>query len=149
LVMMINDEGRIEARILSDHLRFVLAGNCTFTARSTRTGKRYTFKVSKPKDSQNDIRFVGLLSGPDNESDYVYVGMITPDLLFKLTRASRMTFDSEPVKAFDYIWCFLRLNEEPKNVEIWHSGRCARCGRKLTVPESIASGFGPECIGKL
>jgi hypothetical protein len=24
----------------------------------------------------------------------------------------------------------------------------ARCNRKLTVPSSIASGFGPECAGK-
>ena len=28
----------------------------------------------------------------------------------------------------------------------WHEGRCGRCGRKLTVPESIEAGYGPECI---
>jgi len=27
--------------------------------------------------------------------------------------------------------------------------RCGRCGRVLTVPESVESGFGPECIGRL
>lgn len=31
-------------------------------------------------------------------------------------------------------------------VEIWHEGKCGRCGRQLTVPESIESGFGPECV---
>jgi len=29
---------------------------------------------------------------------------------------------------------------------VFHEGACGRCGRTLTVPESIASGFGPECI---
>jgi hypothetical protein len=29
---------------------------------------------------------------------------------------------------------------------VWHEGSCARCGKKLTVPESIESGFGPECV---
>jgi hypothetical protein len=32
---------------------------------------------------------------------------------------------------------------------VWHEGRCGRCGRKLTVPESIESGFGPECASIL
>jgi hypothetical protein len=37
----------------------------------------------------------------------------------------------------------------PDGVVIWHEGRCGRCGRRLTVPESIESGYGPECIGKI
>jgi hypothetical protein len=27
-------------------------------------------------------------------------------------------------------------------------GRCARCGRKLTVPASLSFGLGPECAGR-
>lgn len=34
-------------------------------------------------------------------------------------------------------------------VEVWHEGSCGRCGRKLTVPESIANGLGPECAEKV
>jgi hypothetical protein len=34
-------------------------------------------------------------------------------------------------------------------VEFWHEGKCCRCGRKLTVPASIASGIGPECATKI
>jgi hypothetical protein len=34
----------------------------------------------------------------------------------------------------------------PDGLEVWHEGRCGRCNRKLTVPASIESGFGPECI---
>ena len=35
----------------------------------------------------------------------------------------------------------------PKTVEVWHEGICGRCGRKLTVPESVERGLGPECAG--
>jgi hypothetical protein len=30
-------------------------------------------------------------------------------------------------------------------MELWHEGRCGKCGRALTVPESIESGLGPVC----
>jgi hypothetical protein len=33
--------------------------------------------------------------------------------------------------------------------EVYHEGRCGRCNRKLTVPESIETGLGPECASKL
>ncbi len=35
-----------------------------------------------------------------------------------------------------------------EKVEFWHEGKCARCGRKLTTPESIQRGLGPECAEK-
>ena len=126
-----------------------MSGNCTFTVRSLKTQKRYTFKVSKPKQAHDDIRFVALLAGPDNESDYVYVGMITPSLEFRLTRASQMTLSSEPVIAFSYVWNFLSNEQPAPGVEIFYASRCARCGRKLTVPESVEAQYGPECIGKV
>jgi hypothetical protein len=28
-----------------------------------------------------------------------------------------------------------------------HTGKCGRCGRKLTDPQSIARGIGPDCLG--
>lgn len=33
-------------------------------------------------------------------------------------------------------------------VEVRHAGRCGACGRHLTTPESIDSGFGPDCAAK-
>ena len=35
-----------------------------------------------------------------------------------------------------------------ETVQVWHEGRCGKCGRKLTVPESLTSGLGPECAGR-
>ena len=92
--------------------------------------------------------FVSLLSGPDNESDFVYLGMVS-DNVFRLTRKSRMTSDSLPVRAFT--WAFTKLVQRtmPPQLEVWHEGRCGRCNRKLTVPESVAAGIGPECAGRM
>jgi hypothetical protein len=45
-------------------------------------------------------------------------------------------------------WLFGHLLERRPlpRCTVHHEGRCGRCGRTLTVPESIESGFGPECI---
>jgi hypothetical protein len=50
------------------------------------------------------------------------------------------------VVLFETVMAHLRAKIKMPNLEIWHEGRCGRCGRKLTVPESIHNGYGPECI---
>ena len=37
----------------------------------------------------------------------------------------------------------------PLTLTVFHDGKCGRCGRKLTVPESIQSGLGPVCAGQV
>jgi len=32
-------------------------------------------------------------------------------------------------------------------LNFFHEGKCGKCGRKLTTPESIKNGFGPTCLG--
>jgi hypothetical protein len=32
---------------------------------------------------------------------------------------------------------------------VYHEGRCGACGRRLTTPESISSGLGPVCAGRI
>ena len=32
--------------------------------------------------------------------------------------------------------------------ELVDAGRCARCGRRLTDPQSLERGIGPDCYGK-
>ena len=46
--------------------------------------------------------------------------------------------------AFGWVWeRRQRLDALP--CEVWHEGRCGKCGRVLTVPESLILGLGPEC----
>lgn len=138
---------------------FILAGNAYFTVRSVKTGTRYTYRVNRAKCSRcgkTDCQcwaypnyFVALLTGPDNTEDYQYLGMLGQAHEFRLTRASRMDDASAPVKAFKYVWGWLQRGQMPPQCEIWHEGRCGRCGRRLTVPESVERGIGPECAGRM
>lgn len=130
-------------------LQFILGGAATFTLRSKATWTRYTYKVTlaKPNPAYPNsvpVYFVSLLSGPDNTDDYTYLGVVK-NKAFTLTAKSRMNPESAPVKAIAYTVRHLVANDLPAQLEIWHAGRCGRCNRVLTVPESVASGFGPEC----
>jgi hypothetical protein len=137
---------------LADALQFILAGNATFTIVSTKTGTRFTYRV-KLSDAMPGS-FVSVLSGPDNTADYRYLGMIFANSgkpSFRLTKASRskgISDDTPSVKAITWTLTRLVLNLAP-GVEIWHEGTCGCCGRELTVPESIASGFGPVCAKRM
>lgn len=142
---------------------FILAGNAYFTVRSLKTGVRYTFRVALPHKNPEEtckychninsactcpiVHFVSYLAGPDNGRDYIYLGMIRNGK-FSVSRASKRLENSSTFKAFRWVWEHLSINQIPPQTEIWHEGRCGRCGHKLTVPESIESGIGPICEGK-
>lgn len=142
-------------------LRFILAGNAYFTLRSRKSGTRYTYRVRLAEDdnpnslfstalSRQQKWFVSLLAGPENTSDYVYLGLAEGHFpTFRLTRASKMTADSAPAKAIKFLFEMLNRDTLLPGLEIWHEGRCGRCGRMLTVPESITAGLGPDCAGRM
>lgn len=127
---------------------FMFAGNATFTIRSTKTGTRFTYKirVAETEAAKPDTWFVSLLRGQDNESDYAYMGIVRNRCEFRHTNKSRVTAEAQSAKAFQYLFDTVVLRDHlPSTLEIWHEGRCGRCGRKLTVPESIERGLGPDC----
>lgn len=138
-------------------LRFILAGNATFTLRSRRTGTRFTYRVNK-KDGE-DFWFVKVLTGPENTKDYTYLGNISvngPQYLrygshsFWHSKKQQVSPDAPSAKAF--AWAFRRFvvgTDVSADMDFFHAGSCARCGRTLTTPESIARGWGPECWGKV
>jgi len=130
---------------------FALGGNARLTLSSLRTGARYTYRVAATRDApgQKSGFFVSLLTGADNEADYTYIGMLRGGK-FVMTQASKLPHASAPVQAFSYFWKHVGLGDAiPPQLEVRHEGRCGRCARVLTVPESIDSGFGPECRGRL
>lgn len=138
-------------------LNFVMGGNSTFTVRSVRTGTRYTFKICKPNfaNEKTSLRnpemfLVKVLIGQDNENDYLLFGKIVNNV-FTLTQKAKVagiTYQTGYVVAIMWVLQNLFAGVEPKNTEIWHAGRCGRCGRKLTVPESILLGMGSDCASK-
>jgi hypothetical protein len=128
-------------------LSFILAGKALFTLRSP-SGTRFTYKVKKADEEQGKtpVWFVSLLTGQDNETSYSYIGILTPTKEFRTTAKSKLTADSKPVVAFTWVLGRLVAAADLKGVEIWHSGKCGKCGKTLTVPQSIEQGFGPECV---
>ena len=125
---------------------FVFGGKSIFTIRNTATGNRFTYKFTRKKslkEGEEDVVFVKVLMGADNTSDYTFIGTVFGQRNYKHSPKSPFGSDTQSSKAID--WVVKNLRSLPQNVEVWHEGRCARCGRKLTVPESIESGFGPEC----
>ena len=130
-------------------LKFMLAGNATVTFQGKAS--RFTYKISVPKkpdgtiDYGSEIQFVALMNGPDNEGNFCYFGYIKRGVFFHGKKA-KISATAPAVKAFDWTYRNLSRGVLPNGLEIWHEGKCGRCNRKLTVPESVASGFGPECV---
>jgi hypothetical protein len=117
--------------------RFMFAGKAIFTLVSRRTGKRFTYKIRVKSPT---LAFVALRTNPDFFS---YLGIITPAGGFNTTHKSYD--DPEAIHAFRWFRQQLTRQRPLDQVEFWHEGRCGRCNRLLTVPDSIARGIGPEC----
>ena len=124
--------------------QFFTGGNATFTVYNN-SGDHYTFKIRQKKDTP---MFVSMLTGPDNWTNYSYVGLYNPaQLALRLTTKSKMNAESKPVRVFNWaIKTVAERKELPAGYGIVHEGKCCRCGRKLTTPESVENGIGPECI---
>lgn len=131
---------------------YALAGNATMTLVSAKTQTRFTFRVRRPKPDKP--WFVSLLRGPNNEDDYTFLGTVFPPVgiqsyLYRASRKSRVSEGAPSQRVVTWFVKLLSKQELPPSLEVWHEGRCGRCGRKLTVPESLARGIGPECAGAL
>ena len=125
---------------------YTLAGNATITLLSGNTNRHFTYKVKKSKDKEN-LYFVELLSGADNDTDYQYVGCYYSDTeYFHAAKPWKdRAFVAWPPSLRTIRFFFNKLYNMPSNLHVYHEGRCGRCGRKLTTPESIERGLGPEC----
>jgi len=126
--------------------RFLLAGNARVTLVSLKTGVRFTYRVFQ-RDEKGP-HFVSLLTGPDNTASYTFLGTIFEGKGYRHGRKSPLNDDSPSAKAWAWAWSYLAKGDMPPSCEVWHEGRCGRCGRLLTVPESISTGLGPICEGR-
>ena len=131
----------------ADARRFAMAGRARVTVVSDKTGKRFTYSVRRKEDAETDLWFVGVLAGPNNDADYSYLGIIRKDGKFFHGRNAKVGRDAPTAKA--WAWCWRRLTAgQLEGFEVWHEGSCGKCGRALTVPESLATGLGPICASR-
>jgi hypothetical protein len=131
---------------------FLFAGNCLFTIANLATGKHFTYKLEAPdeqKNPQDPVFFVKVLTGPDNTRDYEFLGMVFSFCKYVHSRKSRINQDAPSEVAFVWLLARLLKGNLPECVQVYHHGRCGRCGHVLTVPSSIETGLGPECAAKV
>lgn len=120
--------------------------NGTVTVQSP-TGNHRTFEIKTQKQDANFApgkRILSLLTGPNNESDYRGLGFVIDGkvILWKKNRTP-------------HYWSLVKMlladnieSYESKGVKYYFEGRCIRCNRKLTTPESVESGIGPICAAR-
>lgn len=149
--MELNKEQIYKLGDIEDVKKFIVGGKAFLTLESKKTGRWFTFKIKKAKkDDENSPFFVSVLTGCDNENAYTYMGTIFKNndkLNFRTTKKSTITEEALSYKAFSFFINLLLVNKIHEDMGVYHRGMCARCGRTLTVPESILNGFGPECYG--
>jgi hypothetical protein len=119
--------------------------NGIITMKSLKTGEHRTFEIKTQKPDAKfmpGVRLLSILQGPDNTSDYRSIGFVNTVGQVILWRKHR--------EELFYLWIAAAL-EVPERyldkVEFSFEGRCRRCNRLLTTPESVASGIGPVCEG--
>lgn len=147
---------------------FILGGKAIFTV-SSPNGQHYTYLIEavnfdEDSDETPSRFFVKLLTGPDNTSDYTYLGQIdiqtgevfatkaSPwrDALTQARRLYRQRKVSEsaayakehfPLPVQVIRWALMRIvwpgRDVPEGYGIDGEGRCGRCGRPLTHPDGI------------
>jgi hypothetical protein len=87
------------------------------------------------------------LAGPDNELDYINFAFTNGD--HGEVRAyiwKRFRVHTRLDRALNHL---LRNPIDAGEAYALESGRCWRCGQRLTVPASIHRGLGPVCAGRL
>jgi len=159
---------------LFDTLKYILGGadrGATITVFSIKLGEKYVYQIKQcfeyakeDKFKNHPIKinryFVYLLTGPNNEEDFTYIGTIdtneskTNILSLRTTTKSHITEKAPAFTLFKYL-----LNElqcEPKyivnlmnRVKVYHDGHCSICGRKLTDIISSNISMGPICAPEL
>ena len=126
---------------------FIFAGKSIFTIESQDSGVWYTYKMNVAKKNEN-LYFVSVLRGTDNLSSYSYMGLVIKEgdnYKFTLTKNSKYKIDATCVKAFGFFFTNITRNFIHPKMNFYHMGYCGRCGKALTVPDSVERGLGPYC----
>lgn len=125
--------------------RFIFAGKAVFTLRSVETGNRFTYKMNAAKGDDGKFKPDFHFAKMNVAGSFDYAGCVRDRKTFFQTKKSKVPANHQGLAALEYVLRHLADDSLDGRVEVWHEGRCGKCGKPLTVPESIRSGIGPEC----
>lgn len=130
---------------------FILGGRAIFTL----VGKvgRFTLKVRRADATAEDPNpktfFVSVMTGTNNES-YDYMGVLEKfSGQIIRTKGSKVPANHPAFVAASWALPQIWKHGKMPGGQVVHAGRCGRCAKLLTDPDSVRTGFGPECRGKL
>lgn len=131
--------------------KYLLGGKSQVTLKNVKTGNTVSIRIEAGKKKAKGTFFIKCLSEYGN---HAYVGFFKQNEAGETSQlfSSYKTCFSEDSKEWKTCaWLVEKIASEsmPDAVEVHHNGSCSRCGRELTDPDSIASGFGPVCRKKL
>ena len=141
---------------LTEALRYILAGKSEFTFLSLKTDVRIRYKlqrkVAEQRGKKGQDEYIYFLN-TFTDGEYKYAGVLFYDDVmrqFKFGRGQRGLLNYSHINIKSLLFVLNQLNIENYNLslKVYHVGKCGRCGRKLTTPESILTGLGPECSKK-
>lgn len=136
-----------------DALDFIFAGKARVTLTSAKTGTHFTFKLNQVENEDGTVTpfFVKYLFGPNNawDGDWAYLGFVPNGERDKLVAGRKGKPDADSFKALAWTLKHLYAGLIPEDLTIQHNDACGMCGRELTDPISVATGFGPVCREKV
>lgn len=124
--------------------------NGKLTVRSTATGEHRTFEFRTQPD---DAKFapgrciVSLLIGSNNQADYKGFAFLDrgETLRVSVWKKHRGTQYEALARMLEQ----LDVHEQAGRVTLHFETCCRKCNRPLTTPESVESGIGPVCAGRV
>lgn len=139
----------VGARLPDLSKAYLFAGRAVFTVSNAKTNEHFTFRVRQRASKFNPDQHVFFISIKDVavQYGYAFLGMLNErDGSIKATGKAQYHPGQKPYDVAAWATKTVVAGKMiPDNYKIEHAGKCGRCGRALTDPESIKSGIGPDC----
>lgn len=145
--MIFNPNGKSE-RLMTDSQiihRYIHGGKgvVTLVNPNSLNAHSYSFQSPRGDDFPDDTIFVYAI----HEGKRFYLGQLN-DNTFRLTQGSSFGNNTESVRGARYI-VRMSIDQElvsSERMQLYHSGKCCVCGRKLKTPSTLRSGIGKVCM---
>lgn len=130
-------------------LHLLTAGKAEFSIQNEISKKHYTYLLTQARHPQSEGATVFFVKVCYDYLKFHYAGVLVIDdkkVTYAKGAKGKLAETAESIKGL--LWLFNKLVTQQKvteNVGVYHFGKCARCGRTLTDPQSIVAGLGPEC----